>query len=224
MAVAIPFIIAGIAIMGAMSAAKAQGEKAKADSDALNFTAQVARNNAIASENNRTVAEGNQQSALDAGAAARRAAGTTEASGEAAVQRTQLETAQKLATQKAAFAAAGVTVGEGSPLNEAESTARAGGLDALTIRNDYRDDAYKLLQQGHSYDMQAYNFGAQALNFQHEADNYRAQAGLQETTAVNTLKAGEAQQNATFLGGAGKAAGAFFGAGGASSFGGGGSE
>lgn len=120
-------ISAGVSAYGAIQQGKAQ-------SAALEYQAQVARNN-------QTIASQYSQQAI--------------ADGENKVAAKQQQTAQMIGAQRAAMAANGVDLDSGSPLRLQEDSAKLGNLDALTIRNNAAREAYGYQLQGLSYAQQA---------------------------------------------------------------------
>lgn len=110
---------------------------------------------------------------------------------DADIQR--LRTAQGIGTQRAAQAANGGEVNNGSNAMLQEDTAALGELDALTIQNNAAREAYGLKVQA----MQGYR------------------------NATDTVLAGQNAKQNSLLGGVIKGAGSFFGGGGMSMFGGG---
>ena len=85
-----------------------------------------------------------------------------EARGQAAVQRQQIQTKQLRGRQRAALAANGVQLDEGSALDITSDTLMIGELDALTIRSNAAREALGFRQQG--------------MNFQNQAQMYKYQA------------------------------------------------
>jgi hypothetical protein len=104
--------------------------------------------------------------------------------GQAEEARKRAEVSRILGQQKAAFAANGVDIGFGSPLDTIVDTATMGELDALTIRsNSYRE----------AYDRRI------------DAVNQRAGASLSRMEAKNATTGGYLAAAGTVLTGAGKA-------------------
>jgi len=71
---------------------------------------------------------------------------------EEQTQRTK--TSQIKGQQKTSFAASGVDISSGSPVDILSDTAAIGELDALTIRSNAETDAYNLRMQGVSAGLQ----------------------------------------------------------------------
>ena len=120
MGAALPFFTLVASGLSAGIQAFASYRQGQAQAAAAEYQSQVMRNNAV-------VAERRAQDSLLRGARAE--------------QEKRLETAQRIAGQRAAFAAAGVAVDEGSPLNVYADTAMFGELDALTIRTNAQNEA-----------------------------------------------------------------------------------
>lgn len=129
--------------MGQMQAAQAQA-------DAANYQAQVDRNNAIMA----------QQNAQDA----RRR-------GDQAMEEQQRKTAQIEGRQRAAFAANGIELTSGSPVDVLADTATFGELDRQTIGNNAEREA-------RGYEAQRVNFNASAGLNKMKADNASAAGSL----------------------------------------------
>lgn len=125
--IAMTAVSAGAAAYGAMRQGQAQ-------SAALAYQAQVARNN-------QTIAGQYAQQATQ--------------DGENKVAAKQQQTAQMIGAQRAAMAANGVDLDSGSPLRLQEDTAKLGNVDAMTIRNSAAREAYGYQLQGLSYGQQA---------------------------------------------------------------------
>ena len=131
--------------VGAVTQAYGAYATGQANSNAANYQAAVARNNAI-------VAEEHARYALEAGRI-----------GE---QNQRQKTAQMIGAQRAQMAASGIDIGSGTPLNLQASTAQVGELDALTIRNN-------AMRQAYGYRVQASDFGANAGLLDMQASNSR---------------------------------------------------
>lgn len=101
-------------------------QTAKAQKDAYNYQAQVERNNAV-------LAERRAKDAIERGAAEE--------------QRQRLKTAQLKSTQRAALAARGIDLGEGSALDILTSTDYMGEVDARTIHDNAAEEAWGLRVQ-----------------------------------------------------------------------------
>lgn len=105
------------------------------------YQQQVAKNNAI-------LAQRNAAAALQAG--------------DVREQAKRRETAGIIGAQRAAYAAHGVDVNVGSPVDVQASTAELGELDALTIRNNAAREAYGYQIQKGNATAEAGLFGQQA--------------------------------------------------------------
>lgn len=105
------------------------------------YQATVAKNNAV-------LARRNQAAALDAG--------------NVREQAKRRETAGIIGAQRAAYAAHGVDVNVGSPVDIYASTAELGELDALTIRNNAQREAYGYKIQEGNATAESGLFGQQA--------------------------------------------------------------
>jgi hypothetical protein len=105
----------------------------------------------------------------------------------------RIRTGQAIGTQRAAMAANGGLVNEGSNAQLQEDTAALGELDALTIQNNAAREAYGL----------------------------KVQAISGYSNANKTALAGQQAKQNSLMGGIVKGAGSFFGGGGMSMFGGG---
>lgn len=101
-------------------------QTAKAQKDAYNYQAQVERNNAV-------LADRRAKDALERGAAEE--------------QRQRLKTAQLKSTQRAALAARGIDLGEGSALDILTSTDYMGEVDARTIHDNAAQEAWGIRVQ-----------------------------------------------------------------------------
>lgn len=128
-----------MAIASAASAYKA----AKAEKAAAQYQAQVAGNNAKASE----------QQAVDA-----------LQRGDMAAMNTRRKYDQLGGTQRAALAARGIDIGEGSALSILEDTAYFGELDQRTVRANAAREAW-------GYRVQGSNQQANAIFLQSQSDN-----------------------------------------------------
>lgn len=122
----------------------------KARESQARFNAQVARNNSIIAE--------------------RRAADARER-GKIEEARQKERTRQLIGRQRAAAAAQGVVVDEGSALDITSDTAGLGELDALTIRNNAEREAL-------GFSAQASNFRTQSQVFNSSADQIRSSTFL----------------------------------------------
>lgn len=146
--------------------------------------------------------QGQQQDAQAQGAArdmrtnagyAKQAADDALARGQYDADLQRVRTGQAIGTQRAAMAANGGLVNEGSNALLQEDTASLGELDALTIQNNAAREAYGL----------------------------KVQAISGFANARNTELAGKNAKQNSLMGGVVKGAGSFFGGGGMSMFGGG---
>jgi hypothetical protein len=123
-----------------------QTQQADAQAGMASYQAQVARNNQMIAE-----------------AYARRA----EQQGRVDEQNQRFKTASVIGSQRAALASQGGDVDSGSPLDIASDTARAGELDALTLRNNAALKAY-------GYRVQAFNNAADAGRYDIQGANAMA--------------------------------------------------
>jgi hypothetical protein len=112
---------------GAVISYQGAHQSAAAQSAALNYQAQVARNNA-------TIAAQNAQTATQAG--------------DVAAQNKLIETGQRTSSIRAAAGASGIDANTGSPLALQETNQKLGMLDALTIRNAAARQAYGYRVEG----------------------------------------------------------------------------
>lgn len=90
---------------------------------------------------------------------------------------------QLIGSQRAALAAQGISLDTGSPLDVVENDAALGELDALTIRNNAKREAW---------------------GFQTQATQYRSQGEMARTSGRNTAKALRNRSVSTLLSGAGE--------------------
>lgn len=145
---------------GALNSALSAGSQARAQKSALGFQADMDAINAQQTE---------------------RQAESTLAAGQAQEQRSRLETAQLKSTQRAAFAANGIDVGEGSAAQVLTSTDVMGEIDANTL---------------HANAVQAaFGYRTQAINERGDARAKRAAADAISPGAAftNTLIGGASQ-------------------------------
>ena len=98
----------------------------------------------------------------------------------------RMKNIQKIGAQKAALAANGIDVSEGTALDIVEDTAAMGELDALTTR---------------------YNAETRAIAYEAEANNFNNQASLDTFAGKNAYSAGMTNAFATGFGGLANAAG-----------------
>jgi len=136
------------------------GQQAQA---AANYNAAVARNNEI-------IAGRQAEDALKRG--------------QVAEDEQRRRTRAMAGTQRAALAASGVQLDQGSPVDILSDTAQFGELDALTIRNNAEREAY-------GYRVQGMNFGAEA--------------GLQQSRASSAMTSAAIGAGSTLLSGAASA-------------------
>lgn len=108
--------------------------------------------------------------------------------GDANAGISEQKTGQQVAAIKANQAASGVDVNSGSAVGVRNSASATGMLDALTIRS---------------------NAAKQAYGFLTEAASSTAQSKLDKSKAAFDISAGNAEAQATILGGAAKAASSF---------------
>lgn len=153
-------IMIAMAASGAMQA-YGQYQQGKAQEAASKYQAQVNENNAIIAE---------------------REAAAAEERGKDAEGKQRRLTAQFQAQQEAAYAKSGVLMDSGSPLDILSDTAALGEIDALTIRQNYMDEAY---------------------NQRRQADNFRNEAELNRFSGRNAARAGTMNAFSTLLSTAG---------------------
>lgn len=134
--------------------------------------ASAAEYNAKIGEMNATLSERKAKDALERG--------------QREEQRKRMEVARLKGRQKATFAASGVDVAFGSPLDTLVDTAVLGELDALTIRSNAAREAY---------------------DFEVDAVNQRAGSALQRSRAGAARTGSFLQAGGTVLGGASDAYG-----------------
>jgi len=114
MGAVMPFLSIASTVVGGVFSAIGQQRQAEAQANAANYNAAVARNAALFAQ---------QQGEVNAQAADRR-------------------TAAMIGRQRAAYAAGGLDVNSGSPLDIQADTAQFGRLNSLTIRNNAARQAY----------------------------------------------------------------------------------
>jgi len=134
-------ISAGLQIAGVVNGAFGASRQAEATQNAYNYQAAVNRNNA-------QIAEWQAQDAVTRGAKAE--------------QTQRLKAAQLKGSQRAAFAARGVALDEGSPLAILQDTDYMGEMDALTIRDNAAREAWGHRTQGANYSGDASMLSARA--------------------------------------------------------------
>jgi hypothetical protein len=140
-------------IAGTVAQAYGARQAAKAQKNAANYQAAVARNNA-------KVAEWQAEDAL------RR--------GEMAKQQTQLNTAALKGRQRAMLAERGIDLGEGSALNLLTDTDQFGAIDANTVIDNANREAY-------GFRVGAQNNNANADLLQYKADTTNPDAAAAGT-------------------------------------------
>jgi hypothetical protein len=118
-----PTLIVGSMIVGSLATASGAQKQAKADKQSLQAQAAIERHNA-------EVAEWQAKDAI--------------ARGQVAQNQQRLKTASIAGTQRARFAARGLAVDEGSPLNILLDTEFMGELDARTIADNSEKEAWAL--------------------------------------------------------------------------------
>lgn len=121
----------GLQIAGLAAGTFGSYQKSKAEKGAYEYQAAVSKNNA-------TMAEWQAQDALQRGATAE--------------QQSRLKTAQLQGSQRAALAARGVALDEGSALNILDDTDFMGGADVRTIRDNANKEAWGHRVQGANYE------------------------------------------------------------------------
>jgi hypothetical protein len=148
-------LMIGSTLMGAAG----QIQQSKATAAASNYNAQIAEMNA-------KISDKQAKDALERG--------------KQEEQQKRMQTAQLAGRQRAAFAANGVDLSFGSPLDTIIDTAKLGEIDALNIRTNANREAY------------AYNM---------QATNQRAGATLDRMRASAAKKEGYLSAGGTILGG-----------------------
>lgn len=113
---------------------------------------------------------------------AERQAADAIARGQTAAQRQGMATRQAIGAQRAALAANGVEVNDGSAVDVQSDTAALGALDALTIRNNAAREAW-------GYQAQASNYRQQGILTGLESQN---QAAALKNASYSTLLTGAA--------------------------------
>jgi hypothetical protein len=111
-------------VVGGIGAAVSAGgmvEQGRAQANAADYQAQVARNNALIAQQNAT---------------------WTAQSGEAKVAAEGMKTAQRVGSAKAAQGASNIDVNTGSAANVRQAMGKVGATDALTIRSNTAREAY----------------------------------------------------------------------------------
>lgn len=134
-----------IALSAAAAGATAYGvhKQAKAEKAAKNYAAGVSRNNAI-------IAENLAKDALDRG--------------DIAEKQHRLRVSELKGKQKSVFAASGVDLSYGTPVDVFSDTEALGEFDALTIRNNAERESQR-------FKLQAYNDTVQGDLTQSQADD-----------------------------------------------------
>lgn len=131
----------GMQIAGVLSGALGARQQSQSTQRAYEYQAAVNRNNA-------QVAEWQARDALDRGARAE--------------QTQRLKTAALKSTQRAGFAARGVSLEEGSPLAILQDTDYMGELDALTLRDNAAREAWGHRVNAGNYRNEAALFSSRA--------------------------------------------------------------
>lgn len=162
---AIPMIAAAAGVAGAGISAYGAIQGGKATRDMMNYRAQIA-------QNNKTIAEQNAESTIQAG--------------QAKAQATGMKGAAEGGRMKARQAASGVDVNTGSFVDVQEGQREAALLDVETVI--------------HNADLRAYGYRAQAQNFEAESQLDRM-AGEQAETAGKLKAASTILGAASSLGG-----------------------
>ena len=152
--------VLGLSAVSTIIGVKGQLDQGKAANSQAQYNAGISRRNAIAAE----------LAAKDALARGARDELTT-----------RMEYKQIKGKQRAAFAANGVIVDEGSALDVVLDTAAVGEFDALTVRSNAAKEAFNLREQG---------------------DQFSSQAWMQTVAGKDAKKAGYIGAASTFLGGA----------------------
>ncbi len=154
----------GSSLGGSIQQASAQRAAGRAAEQQGNFRAQVLRNNA-------RIQQGLAEDVLKRG--------------KVLVNRRQLVSAQRIASQRAALAASGVILDEGSALSITSDAAAVGALEASDVRLSAERQAYSLFVQG---------------------VNLQSDASLAQIAGQQARFAGESRAQTTLLSGLGSAA------------------
>lgn len=160
----------GSTIIGGAVGAGASHNEAVANQQASEYQAAVARNNQVIAET--------QAQQQDAAAAAARDAGANEG------QIRQQQTSQQIGKVRANYAAAGVAVDEGSPLDTVEDTARSGAMDALIIRDNANRRAFGFEQQAYSDRVRGQGYGEQATLDTFSGQAARSAGDIRATSSI----------------------------------------
>ena len=155
-----PVTMALVGVAGTALGAYGQIQAGQQAAAAAEYNAAVARNNQI-------IADRQAEDALKRG--------------QVAEEEQRRRTRAMAGTQRAALAASGVQLDQGSPVDILSDTAQFGELDALTIRNNAEREAY-------GYRVQGMNFGAEA--------------GLQQARAASAMPSALIGAGSTLLSGA----------------------
>lgn len=164
MGAALPFVSIAASVVGTAMSAVGQLQAGKAQAAQLNYQAAVSRNNSIL---------------------AQRAADDARLRGEEAARREASKTKQLAGRQRAALAANGQLVDQGSALDLTDDTMQIGKLDELTIRS---------------------NAEREALGYEAQGANFQAGSELNRMGAANASTASIGSAFGTVLTGAGNVA------------------
>lgn len=164
MGAALPFVSIAASVVGTAMSAVGQLQAGKAQAAQLNYQAAVGRNNSIL---------------------AQRAADDARLRGEEAARREASKTKQLAGRQRAALAANGQLVDQGSALDLTDDTMQIGKLDELTIRS---------------------NAEREALGYEAQGANFQAGSELNRMGAANASTASIGSAFGTVLTGAGNVA------------------
>jgi len=147
---------AAIGIIGGVVSAMGAIQQGKAQADAANYQAQVARNNEIIAL---------QQAAY------------TRQEGANQAHQQDLKARQTIGSQKAILGASGVDVETGSPLAIQQSQAELARLDTLTVQSNAERKAW-------GFDVEATNQKAQAGLYRMQAQNAKKAAALSAFSSI----------------------------------------
>lgn len=201
--------------MGSQSAARGALQTGIANSQAAQYQAAVARNNAQIEEYNKQamqydvgVAETNIGIAQQKRDIAAENVDYQRKVGEQEIGSQILKTEAVAGTQRADLAAQGTDITSGTPLKVLQSTADLANMDAAIIRSNAMRKVY-----GAQLDVTAADVGIQAAKVakygaerdvysaETKKESYQAQAGLYDLQAINAMRAGQINRKTAILGG-----------------------
>lgn len=158
---------AAVGTVGAIVSGVSSYQSAQAQASAADYQSQIYAQNAIAATTN---------------AVNTRQAGYDEAN------KIKLETGSKVASQKAAMAANGIDVGEGTAVDLTDTTQYFGEMDALTTIKNANSRAA-------AYDLESENYNMQSGLSSRMASNYRSSAPM---AALGTAMTGIGQVSSSW--------------------------